>query len=265
MEEDDPLGGGSKKRPLEKEDDKEGPPLKQTKKCQDFLMDTDKRYCYWVPELPTGKDWQRTADQVLTLEERQFMDEHKLWRPSFSVWLQQSYERVRDHASRGHRKTIQEWNGCGYKFVAEAFQTGAVNDTFLEFRSLLLELALPLPRDTILFEGHVNYRPCKPGDVLIRKRPTSTSWVLKVAMGFADDAAFLRSKPSTLFVHRFPDETVGAINIQSEHNHLWHEAEVIVAPFVQLHIDRVLEHQRFPSIFGSDREVCVVFTTVTRY
>lgn len=267
MDEDDPLGGRgvSKKRPLEEEDDKEGPPLKQTKACQDFLdalPNTAKRYYYWHPPPPV--DWKEDALEKLSDTERYFMDQYELWRPSLSRWLKESHDRLAQRATSAQRQAIAHYSGEYYQLYRRAYYSKSHGSEFADFDSLFTArdpVALVLPENTVLFEGHDNYREQKEGDTQERYRPTSASWALHIGIQFT--SSYQATRPRTLYIHRFPDETVIAVNAQLDST-MWHEAEVLVQPRIRVRIDRVLLDQPIPYPLPHEFEpVHLVFTTVT--
>lgn len=267
----DPLGGRpwSKKRPLSEEDHDEGPPLKQTKACQDLLVSMDKRYWYWAPWSSAPKGYRKEhgpwAESIP--EERAFMDEHKLWRPSVSQWLKQSHDRVQQFASAEQRRAIKQWSGPNYLFVNEAFrhndpERSSIYEGFVSLFKGPHAIASPLPSDAILFEGHDEYRPCQVGDTFRRVRATSTTWTLKMGLRFADNEFFDEERKGMLYIHRFPDDRVMALNIQGEYSN-WIEAEVLVQPGIMVRVDQILDKQSFPYDLLKAPFVVIVFTTVT--
>lgn len=255
----DPLGGRpwSKKRPLEEDDG--GPPLKQTKVVQDFLdtlPNTSNRWYYWTaPSVFVAPvEYRRPAEK----DEKKFMDDHKLWRPQLSQWLKESHQHLKQHMTDTQRCVLYDWSTNDYERIMAAYTR---DEPVAQWHSLFFgpqSLAMHLPRDAVLFEGHDTYRPVETGTVIRRKRPTSTSWLFRSALGFT--GIHNEESNGVVYAYRFPDSSVRAINLQMDYVGPWKEAEVVLQPGIQIQIDEILFHQQFRF---NQRDVHIVFATVT--
>lgn len=254
----------------------------------DTLPNTSRHMHYWTPNPYT--DYHQWRKQLaLNLHRRRpirqsyriFMDEHRLWRPSMSQWLKESYVRADSMLTDTQRADLKLYQSSSYKVIVEQYLLGNERQRFHAFDDLWKgsdPVALPLPRDVVLFEGRTDYQPEKVGSIIRRFRPTSTSWTLGVAVSFAEE----EGKRPVVFVHRCPDSSIRGINMQLFVDY-FPECEVLLQPRIQLRIDQILENVSFtdrkrtrshlrerirheddwdgPVLFDG---VTVVFTTATR-
>lgn len=137
-----------------------------------------------------------------------------------------------------------------------------------------------LPRGSILFEGQCKDKDlvsADQGSILQRKRPTSTSWQLNVALHFAFSGAgswekVLHKNP-TLLVHHIEDDAVRAIYVPTalSRERDEEEFEVLLQPGLHIQVTQVFKfnfsvnnlYRVAMPLITSPTEVTVKFTRVS--
>ena len=189
-----------------------------------------------------------------------FLNKYDLWRGEMPKWLEQGAERISKlkrvqlEALDGYMSTmyqdIWDYYDCDQKCTFlhdQKFRTNAAHVlrvccTFADIWnvSYLFTQKLNSINDMVLFEGQGRMESdalkAKAGDVILRKRPTSTTWSLNAATWFTGS-----SMEGILFVHHVRDSTIKMLVVQELASRSfpcsWLECEILIQPGITITVD----------------------------